>query len=82
MKSGAGTGPGLKGAGSQNAGGSGGDTSGGNATPGSGTAGASPSGTKNAAARLGNMNPMAVDKAPFIITALVFFLTLTGTLLL
>ncbi|KAK3945986.1 Glucanosyltransferase-domain-containing protein [Diplogelasinospora grovesii] len=75
MTAGAGTGPGLKGDGSQNAGG----TSTGDASPGSGTSTAAPSSSKNAAG-VTKMGP--IEKAPLIITGLVFVLTLTGTMLL
>ncbi|KAK0616076.1 Glucanosyltransferase-domain-containing protein [Bombardia bombarda] len=79
MSSGAGAGPGLKGSGSQNAAG----TSTGDATPGSGTvtATASPSATSSKSAA-GPTTVGPVDKAPFILTALVVLLTMTGTLLL
>ena len=75
MKNGAGTGPGLKGDGSQNAGG----TSTGDAKPGSGAATGTPSGNKNAA---GTTFSGPVEKAPFMITGLVFLFSLAGTLLL
>lgn len=79
MKDGAGTGPGLKGEGSQQAQG----TSTGDAQPGSGsstnTASPSSSQSENAGSTRG-IGP--VDKAPFVVTGLVMFFTLTGTLLL
>lgn len=75
MSKGAGKGPGLTGDGSQNAGG----TSTGDAKPGSGTATGSPSHSKNAAGITFN-GP--VNKSPFIVTGIVIFFTLAGTLLL
>ncbi|KAK0728500.1 beta-glucanosyltransferase gel1 [Lasiosphaeria miniovina] len=75
MNSGAGKGPGLTGDGSQNAG----PASISDASPGSGAATATPTHSKNAA---GITTVGAVDKAPLILTALVFVLTLSGTLLL
>ncbi|KAK3373465.1 Glucanosyltransferase-domain-containing protein [Lasiosphaeria ovina] len=75
MNGGAGKGPGLTGDGSQNAG----PASISDAPPGSGAATATPTHSKNAA---GITTVGAVDKAPLILTALVFVLTLSGTLLL
>ncbi|KAK3685749.1 Glucanosyltransferase-domain-containing protein [Podospora appendiculata] len=73
MKTGAGAGPGLKGAGSQNAGT--GDT--GNATPSSAGSTATSS-SKNSA----GLTAGPLEKAPLIIAGLVCVLTMTGTLLL
>jgi hypothetical protein len=77
MQSGAGAGPGFASPGSQDAQG----TSTGDASPDSGTSTDTPTGTSkddSAAARL--MSP--VDTGPFVISGLLFFLTLAGTLLL
>lgn len=78
MKSGAGTGPGFASPGSQDAKG----TSTGNASPGSGAstdaAASTTTSGDSAAARL--MSP--VDTSLFVVSGLVFFLTLAGTLLL
>lgn len=74
MKSGAGSGPGLTGSGSQNAG----STSVSLASPGSGSSTASPTSSKNAGPTV--MGPM--DKSPIIISAVVFFFSLAGALIL
>ncbi|KAF3760498.1 family 72 glycoside hydrolase [Cryphonectria parasitica EP155] len=77
MTEGAGKGPGLTGDGSQNAGG----TSTGDASPGSGsattTATPSSTGKKNVGSR-----PAPLDKYGFLVTGVVFFATLAGTMLL
>ncbi|KAK3499528.1 Glucanosyltransferase-domain-containing protein [Neurospora hispaniola] len=81
MKDGAGTGPGLNGEGSQQAQG----TSTGDAEPGSGspTNTASPSSSSESQKKSGSTRGIgSVDKAPFVVTGLVMFFTLTGTLLL
>ncbi|ERT01723.1 uncharacterized protein SPSK_05276 [Sporothrix schenckii 1099-18] len=74
MKSGAGTGPGLTGSGSQNAG----STSVSMAAPGSGSSTASPTSSKNAGPA--TVGPM--DKSPIIVSAIVFFFSLAGALIL
>lgn len=75
MKSGAGTGPGLTGSGSQNAEG----TSTGLASPGSGSStAAATSSKKNSGSTL--MGPL--DKSPLVVSAVVFFFSLCGALIL
>ncbi|KAL1867695.1 1,3-beta-glucanosyltransferase [Diaporthe australafricana] len=77
MSKGAGTGPGLKGDGSQNAGG----TSTGDAEPGSGSAtGSAASGSSSGNAGAGGPGPL--DKGAFVVTGVVFFFSLVGTMLL
>lgn len=77
MDSGAGDGPGLKGDGSQNAGG----TSTGDAEPGSGSAtGSAATGSSSGNAGAGGPGPL--DMGAFMVTGVVFFFSLVGTLLL
>lgn len=71
----AGTGPGLTGNGSQNAGG----TSTGDASPGSGTVTGTPTSSKSAA---GVTFGGPIDKSPFVVSGIVLFFTLAGTLVL
>ncbi|EFW99224.1 beta-glucanosyltransferase gel1 [Grosmannia clavigera kw1407] len=75
MKSGAGTGPGLTGSGSQNGQG----TSTGYASPGSGSSTASATSSKKSAGST-LIGPM--DKSPLIVSAVVFFFSLCGALIL
>lgn len=77
MTSGAGDGPGLKGDGSQNAGG----TSTGDAEPGSGSAtGSAATGSSSGNAGAGSPGPL--DMGAFMVTGVVFFFSLVGTMLL
>lgn len=77
MTSGAGDGPGLKGDGSQNAGG----TSTGDAEPGSGSAtGSAATGSSSGNAGAGGPGPL--DMGAFMVTGVVFFFSLVGTMLL
>lgn len=77
MDKGAGNGPGLKGDGSQNAGG----TSTGDAEPGSGSAtGSAATGSSSGNAGAGGPGPL--DMGAFMVTGVVFFFSLVGTLLL
>ncbi|KKY30506.1 putative glycoside hydrolase family 72 protein [Diaporthe ampelina] len=77
MDQGAGDGPGLKGDGSQNAGG----TSTGDAEPGSGSATGSAS-TSSSSGNAGAGGPGPLDMGAFMVTGVVFFFSLVGTMLL
>jgi hypothetical protein len=82
MKTGAGTGPGLKGAGSQNAG----ETSTGTATPGSGSVTAVASGAASTASGSGKKSAASsltpIDVRPMIVSGVVVMFSLVGAALL